>query len=61
MIEPERPVEPREEKVDGVLVCCECGEVIPGDEYYFELDGAYYCESCMDDHKHVAPFRGEWY
>ena len=59
--EPERPLEPSEQKVDGVFTCCECEETIPGDEWYFEVDGKYYCERCMEDHKHLAPFREEWY
>ena len=59
--EPELPLEPPESEVDGVLTCCECEEVIPGDEWYFEVNGNYYCERCMEDHKHLAPFRGEWY
>lgn len=59
--DPERPLEPTEQKVDGALVCCECEETIPGDTWYFEVDGSYYCEECMETHKHVAPFRGEWY
>ena len=58
--DPEPPVEPPEQKVDGALTCCECEEVIPGDEWYYEVDGNYYCESCMQDHRHVAPFSGEW-
>ena len=29
--EPELPLEPPEPEVDGVLTCCECEEVIPGD------------------------------
>lgn len=58
--EPERPLEPAEQEVDGALVCCECEETIPGDAWYFEVGGQYYCEDCMNDHKHLAPFKGEW-
>lgn len=58
--DPEQPVDPPERKVDGALTCCECEETIPGDDWYFEIDGDYYCEACMERHKHVAPFRGEW-
>ena len=50
-----------DQKVDGVLVCCECEEVIAGDTWYFEVDGNYYCEECMEAHKHIAPFREEWH
>lgn len=58
--DPEQPVDPPERKVDGALTCCECEETIPGDDWYFEIDGYCYCEACMEQHKHVAPFRGEW-
>ena len=58
--DPEPPVEPPEPKVDGILQCCECEETIPGDEWYYEINGNYYCESCMQDHRHVAPFYNEW-
>lgn len=58
--EPERPVEPPEAKVDGVLTCCECEETIPGDAPYFDIRGEYYCEECMEGHKHYAPYKGEW-
>ena len=57
---PEPPIDPPEPKVDGVLICCDCEETIPGDEYYYEVDGNYYCESCMQNHRHLAPFRDEW-
>lgn len=58
---PERPLEPPEPEIDGALTCCDCEEVIPGDTWYFEVDGKYYCEQCMEDHKHSAPYREEWY
>lgn len=59
---PERDLEPLDEEVDGALVCCECEETIPGDTYYFEVDGKYYCEECMiSSHRHIAPFKGEMF
>lgn len=48
-------------KVDGALVCCECEQVIPGGEFYYELPAGFICRECMDTHEHVAPFRGEWW
>lgn len=56
---PELPLEPPERPIDGAYTCCCCDEVIPGDEWYFEVNGEYYCESCMEDMKHVAPYREE--
>lgn len=51
-----------DEEVDGALTCCECEETIPGDTYYFEVDGKYYCEECMiSSHRHIAPFKGEMF
>lgn len=58
--DPERPVEPPEREVDGVLQCCECEETIPGDSYYFDIDGMYFCEECMREHRHIAPYNNEW-
>lgn len=54
--DPELPMEPPERQVDGVLVCCECEETIPGDTHYYEVDGKIYCEDCMQDHIHTAPY-----
>lgn len=60
MIDPERSLEPPEPKVDGTLQCCECEETIPGDSYYFEVNGLYFCEECMKEHRHTAPYADEW-
>lgn len=58
--EPERSLEPEESTVDGYLRCCECEQVIPGDEWYFQFGGNCYCESCVDAyHRHLAPYRDE--
>lgn len=48
-----------EYKVDGELHCSICGQLIPGGEWFYEVDGKAYCEDCMDDCKHTAPYRGE--
>lgn len=58
--DPESPVEPPEPKVDGALQCCECEETIPGDSYYFDINGMYFCEECMREHRHIAPYADEW-
>lgn len=58
--DPEPPVEPPERKVDGALQCCECEKMIPGDSYYFDIDGMYFCEECMKEHRHIAPYINEW-
>lgn len=58
--DPELPVEPPETKVDGALQCCECEETIPGDSYYFDINGMYFCEECMKEHRHIAPYTNEW-
>ena len=58
--DPEPPVEPPEPEVDGALQCCECEETIPGDSYYFDIDGMYFCEECMKEHRHIAPYLNEW-
>lgn len=31
-------------------VCCECDCPIT-DDYYFEIDGYFYCEDCLSNHK----------
>jgi len=54
-----RPLEPPEPRVDGKLICEECEEIIPGDYWYFDFNGHILCESCAEDHKHLAPFREE--
>ena len=59
-IDPERSLEPPEPKVDGALQCCECEETIPGDSYYFDINGMYFCEECMKEHRHIAPYGNEW-
>lgn len=33
------------------LVCDECGCEILIDDIYYDIDGDYYCESCMDRHR----------
>lgn len=44
----------------GVYKCSDCGEIIEGDEVYYEVNGMRYCEFCMDyHHKHYAPFPEE--
>lgn len=58
--DPELPIDPPEPKVDGVLTCCDCEEIIPGGEDYYEVDGNYYCEACMQNHIRVAPYAEEW-
>ena len=58
--DPEPPVEPPEPEVDGALQCCECEETIPGDSYYFDINGMYFCEGCMKEHRHIAPYTNEW-
>lgn len=29
-------------------ICCECGEYIT-DEHYFDLNGEYFCQECLED------------
>lgn len=56
----EPPLEPPEPNIDGVWVCEDCEEVIPGDCIAFEVDGKYYCETCMDERRHYAPFKADY-
>lgn len=38
----------QEKKLAELPECCECGEKIQ-DEYYFEINGEYICEECLND------------
>lgn len=59
--EPERPLELPEPEVDGILVCEECEEVIPGGDPYFEIEGHAYCECCARYRfGHTAPYREDY-
>ncbi len=43
--------EAEQEKLLKMLpICCECGEAIQ-DEYCYEINGEYICESCMEDYR----------
>ena len=42
-----------------MIRCCECEGIIPGDQWYFEIEGNYYCEDCIKCHRYLAPFAGE--
>lgn len=33
------------------MECDECGHVFEDGETYFDLDGYYYCDECMSNHK----------
>ena len=59
--EPERSLEPPEPEVDGILVCAECEEIIPGGDPYFEIAGRAYCESCARYRfERTAPYREDY-
>lgn len=58
---PELPLEPPEPEVDGVHVCAECKETIPGGETCYHVGDDYYCETCMSEFRTTAPYKGEWY
>ena len=49
---------PPEQKTTGRIVCSECGEIIPYDDYYYVFNGKVYCPICVESHRHVAP--REW-
>ena len=39
-----------EKELEKLPKCSECGEHIQ-DEYCYEINGKYICESCMDEHR----------
>lgn len=49
----ERYAADKDEELEKLPKCIECGEPIQT-EYYFEIDGELYCEECMDNHKHYT-------
>ena len=38
----------QEELLEGLPVCCCCGNHIQ-DDCYYDIDGEIYCEKCMED------------
>lgn len=57
---PEERLTPPEREVDGKYVCDDCGEVIPGGEFCYVVEGKCYCEDCMGKyHYTIAPYVGE--
>jgi len=45
----ERYAQEQEEEMKNRPVCCECEEPIVED-FYYEVAGEIYCDSCMDKH-----------
>ncbi len=43
----------QERQLAKLPVCCECKEPIQS-EFLFEIDDVFYCEECMDAHKHCT-------
>lgn len=59
--EPERSLEPPGPEVDGILVCEECEEIIPGGDPYFEINNCAYCECCARYRfERTAPYREDY-
>ncbi len=54
---------PNEDPPEPVLVCEECGEeIMDGEEYYRDIDGANLCENCFDKwcHAHCKTASAVW-